>query len=672
MSMKKTAWATSCIMGALLFPMEAYSGADWSQFGPDACVHWVRPGENLTTIARGYDVELQDLANLNQMDTRAQLFAGQAISLPGSVTRCEQTLPQIQAMITPEPDEPDEPDVDYNYAVNHPDKDQSKEVKWVKKDPPGDFVCSNDELFSHRASSKDYVHLPGEHDPSPAESAFGERPYSYYGSSESLGETLRNFAASYYIPLILAEDVSGEVNGKIGPLTPVDFLDHMSNIYGFIWYFDGHTLYVYNARASQQQILSLNYLSADELKETLKKVGVWDNRFFWKSQPEEGLIFVSGPPRYVELVTQTAMLLDEKEGMRQKSKLTVCTFTLKYAWATDKSYNFRGEQVTVPGVATILQNIIRGGGVSQLANQETYIPSVTPATRISRSTKDTTPEKLDTPKEPLNEGAVAETVFINADPRQNAVIVHDLESKMRMYSTLVKSLDKPTAQIEISVSIIDVNTARLDALGVEYNNIRGDNGAREIEFNPIPESGGPAFTTIISSRISSFNATISLLQEQGEARIVSRPSILTLDNLEAVLDNTSTSYVKVEANQDAQLFPVTSGTVVQVTPRVVREEDSRKIHMSISIEDGKDANSDPTLLPTVSKSSLNTQAVVHESESLLIGGFYKEETENTSTQVPLLGDIPILGQLFRMDNEKKSKRVRMFLITPRIIELKRT
>ena len=671
MSINRTASAVSGFLLAITFAIEAGAGADWNLFDSKACVHWVRPGEDLAGIAQGYGLDVQELVHLNQMDANTQLFAGQAISLPSSIKSCDKGAAQIQVELPSLP----QPVVDYNYAANLPgDEGKDRKKSAEAADDNGDYVCGSDILLNDDADSVDYDNT-GE-SVSPAQSAFGDRPYAYYGSSESLAGVMQNFAASYYIPLVLAEDVTGEVNGKIGPLTPVDFLDHMSNIYGFIWYFDGHTLYVYNANASQQQILSLSYMNANSLKNTLKKVGVWDDRFFWKSQPKEGLVFISGPPRYVELVSQTAALLDEKEGMRQKSKLTVCTFKLKYAWATDKSYNFRGDQVTVPGVTTLLQNIINGGGVARLAKKETTIPSVKPATRVSRSAKDAVKTEeggVEPSQGQLNAGTVAETVFINADPRQNAVIVHDLESKMPMYGKLVKSLDKPTAQIEISVSIIDVSTSKLDALGVSYGNTREASGRSEFTFNP-GDSGQnfPKFSTVISTHIGSFTAKINMLANDGEARFVSKPSILTLDNLEAVLDSTSTSYVKVEANQDAQLFPVVAGTVVQVTPRIVREAESRKIHMTISIQDGKNTSEEGQAVPSITNSTLNTQAVVHENESLLLGGFYREEETNISTKIPVLGDIPILGTLFRSDSEDKKSNVRMFLITPRIVELKRT
>ena len=377
------------------------------------------------------------------------------------------------------------------------------------------------------------------------------------------------------------------------------------------------------------------------------------------------MVFISGPPRYTELIAQTAQLLDGKEGDRQKSKLTVRTFPLKYAWATDKSFTFRGQQLTVPGVATILTRIIKGGGVAQVTRQGIPNQTVAPVESVTRSGEVQPEQKAEDGMAPLNAGAMADDIYINADPRLNAIIVHDLESKMPMYAELITSLDKPTSQIEISVSIIDINTQDLRELGVQWDNI---DSLGESGFKFDPSTG---YTTIVSSALGSFNAQLKLLADEGRVKIVSRPSILTLDNIEAILDNSSTFYVKVESSEDAELFPVTSGTVVQVTPRIVREDTGRRIHMSVNIQDGTGSQGTDTeeaqKLPEITNSSINTQAIISEQESLLIGGFYKEQDEEKSSKIPVLGDIPVLGHIFRSESTSKIKQVRLFLITPRIV-----
>lgn len=701
------------ILSLLLAPTFQALG-NWSSEEPQTRKHVVRPTENLAVIAGSYGFEVNELARYNKLDITQELQVGQVIYFPSDVFQARMGHPSVDQ------GRPLDARTFPNAAGASVDSGPSQYIPiWGSKQQPGkesdlsrhddqthyaasgDFdynfpqknASQNNETLDASRSSNRYMMPsptpPGNgpvisaedaiqdaidqfegtigDDESPALAAFGMRPYAYFGNGDSLQEVLQNFAASYYMPINIAETVAGQVNGKIGPLTPVDFLDHLANIYGFIWYFDGHTLFVYDGGASSQQIISLSYLPISQLKKTLKKIGIWDGRFFWKEQSHEGLVFISGPPRYIELVSQTALLLDAKEGERQKSKLTVRTFPLKYAWATDKSFTFRGQQLTVPGIATILTRIIKGGGVAQVTKEGVPNPMVTPAESVStpneqKSLNQSGPAGM----EQLNAGAMADEVYINADPRLNAIIVHDLESKMAMYEELIASLDKPTSQVEISVSIIDINTQDLQALGVDWSN-SGSSSDTTLSFTP---NLSPDYATVISGTFGAFEANLQLLADEGRAKIVSRPSILTLDNIEAILDNSSTFYVSVEGREDSELFPVTSGTVVQVTPRIVREDQGRRIHMSVNIQDGTGSQGTEEIgqkLPEVTNSSINTQAIISEQESLLIGGFYKEQDEEKMSKVPLLGDIPVLGHLFRAETTSKIKQVRLFLITPRII-----
>ncbi len=706
------------IILSLLLAITFQALANWSSEEPQTRKHVVRPKETLEVIAGSYGFEVNELARYNKLDTTQELRVGQVIYFPSNIAQEQPELPSVDqgrpldARIFPNSvgatveaesarlmpllngeqlsgKESDlsrygsqvhyasSSDFDYNFAQKNanqniaPDARRSSNLYMMQSQTPSDnrMVISAEDAI--RDAIDDFEDTIGD-DESPALAAFGVRPYAYFGNGDSLKEVLQNFAASYYMPAIIADTVEGQVNGKIGPMTPVDFLDHLANIYGFIWYFDGHTLFVYDGSSSSQQIISLSYLPINQLKKTLKKIGIWDGRFFWKEQPKEGLVFISGPPRYIELVSRTAMLLDAKEGDRQKSKLTVRTFPLKYAWATDKSFTFRGQQLTVPGIATILTRIIKGGGVAQVTKQGLPNPSVTPAESVSTSGESKPMDGSESAAmEQLNAGAVADEIYINADPRLNAIIVHDLESKMPMYEELIASLDKPTSQIEISVSIIDINTQDLQALGVDWNN-SGSSSDTQFSFTPNTTAD---YTTIVSSALGSFNARLQFLADEGRAKIVSRPSILTLDNIEAILDNSSTFYVSVASNEDSELFPVTSGTVVQVTPRIVREDHGRSIHMSVNIQDGTGSQGTEEIgqkLPEITNSSINTQAIISEQESLLIGGFYKEQNEEKLSKVPLLGDIPVLGHLFRAESTSKIKQVRLFLITPRIIGTKQT
>ena len=591
--------------------------------------HVVQPGEDLSHIAKMYGIPAPLLAHHNSIGDPDDVMVGQVIYLPGDEYPAELLLPEEPTAAESNP-----------LAMNAPSEMTMTES--------GSQSQSTQSLNTQ-------------------DSGFNSKPYAYFGNGEPVADVIRNFASNYSIPVVMSEYVDGIVNGKIGPLPSVDFLDKLAQLNNLIWYFDGNTLYVYNSQEIQKQIINLQFLSAEEFRQTLIDIGIWDNRFYWRAKPEEGLIYLSGPPRYMELVTQTASLLDEKAGARQKNRLTVRVFPLKYAWADDRKFSFRSQQVTIPGVASVLNQIVQGGGINTSSIPSQSMEGMSPATPVGGARA-----PANAPQQP-NPQVQAENVFINADRRLNAVIIHDLETKMPMYESLINTLDKPLAQVEINVSIIDINTESLDRLGVNWKLTLDKQKNNFIEFNPF-ESGADlsnTFSTIIQNTGGKLFSQVNLLTTQGNAKVLARPSVLTLDNMEAVLDNSQTFYVQVAGRDDAQLFPVTYGSVLKVTPRIVDEISGRKIHLSVNIQDGgQDSSASPVQnIPVVKNSSISTQAVIEENESLLIGGYYYETSSNDISKVPVLGDMPIVGVAFRNKTKETKKTVRLFLITPRIVNL---
>jgi len=596
-------------------------------------IHVVKIGQSLSSIAQLYGYSVALLAHHNNIGDPSQIVQGQVISLP------VQSNAPINTRMYPKQYE----------TINPHETYQNRQYSEVRA-PDRQFQDQKDNIFDAPAGTSRKT---------------DNDLYSYFGNNETLNSVLSNFAGNYGIPIIITENVTGMVNGNFGPLTSVEFLDTMAKIHNLIWYFDGNTLYIYNSAEIDKEIISLQFLNTHEFKNTLIDMGIWDNRFYWRSKSNEGLIYLSGPPRYMELVTETARLLDSKAGLKQKSKVVVKVFPLKYAWADDRSFTYRNEKAVIPGVASILRDIISGGSMpTALLTDESsrnVMPKASPANHNPNTNGTKNTQQQDN------------NAFINADRRLNAVIINDLESKMSMYSSLIETLDKPLAQVEINVSIIDINTDSLNKLGVNWRLNVNKSGSSFIDFNPFQSANiAENFNTIIKNTSGRLLAQVNLLSSKGKAKVLARPSVLTLDNMEAVLDNSQTFYVEVASSDDAQLFPVTYGSVLKVTPRIVEEHTGRKIHLNVNIQDGTRGNIQENVkeIPTIKNSSISTQAVINENESLLIGGYYYESNNNTSSKVPLLGDLPFIGKAFQYKSDNYVKNVRLFLIAPKIVGMK--
>jgi type III secretion protein C len=162
-------------------------------------------------------------------------------------------------------------------------------------------------------------------------------------------------------------------------------------------------------------------------------------------------------------------------------------------------------------------------------------------------------------------------------------------------------------------------------------------------------ASGLNLATLVGNSAQYLFAQIHALEDAGKARVLSRPQVLTLNNTEAALTSRSSVYVRVAGNQAVDLFNIDTGLTLKVTPSVESTGDPRRnIRLNIQIDDG--TFSSTTFvdgIPRVDNHSVVTQAVVRDGESLLIGGYQYERSENTTSKVPVLGDVPYLGALFR-------------------------
>lgn len=402
-------------------------------------------------------------------------------------------------------------------------------------------------------------------------------------------------------------------------------------------------------------------------------------------------------------------------------------FYLKHAWAQDTRLAFGGRQVVIPGVASVLRSITSGLGqtIAQplppgaglvvpgdalAPASDRLLPPVQPRLKGSGlAGTGQSPGRLPTLGDaddpvaaarqrglPSNVAIGADgtqalqryvvnqvgAVRIEADPRSNAVIVRDVVERLPMYEQLIASLDFPPQMIEVEATIVDVNITRLEQLGINWRWINGRNEvlfgngtASDLLLNPgrqITPAGAGMFISTVLGDSFNFISRINALSNEGAARVVSRPQLVTLSNVEAIFDSSSTFYVRVAGREEVDLFNVSAGTSLRVTPNVFQQGDGARIKLMVSVEDGRISGETVDQIPVVDRSTVNTQALMLEGESLLIGGMTREGSDRKVDKVPLLGDLPAIGALFRSKADSNTRIERLILITPRLIDSRRS
>ncbi|WP_203130341.1 type III secretion system outer membrane ring subunit SctC [Aeromonas jandaei] len=473
-------------------------------------------------------------------------------------------------------------------------------------------------------------------------------PYSYVAEGESLRDVLVNFGANYEVSVVVSDKVNDQVNGQFEHDEPLAFLQQLASLYNLVWYYDGNVLYVFKNSEVQSRLINLEQTGSAELKQALQRAGIWEPRFGWRPDADNRLVYVSGPPRYLELIEQTAVALEQQSQLRSEKTgpLAIEIFPLKYASATDRSIQYRDTSVDAPGVATILSRLLSDAGVQMVNGEGSKAATATSGQAI-----------------------------VQADPSLNAVIVRDAPERMAMYGKLIAALDKPAARIEVALSIIDINAEDLSQLGVDWRvGIRtGSNQQVIIKTTGDRKGieGGAALGSLVDSKgLDYLLARVNLLENEGNAQVVSRPTLLTQENTQAVIDHSETYYVKTSGERVAGLQGITYGTMLRMTPRVIQMGDRPEISLSLHIEDGnqKPNSSGIDGIPTISRTVVDTIARVGHGQSLLIGGIYRDEMSENLSKVPFLGDIPYLGALFRSKETQTRRSVRLFIIEPRLID----
>ncbi len=494
-----------------------------------------------------------------------------------------------------------------------------------------------------------------------------DAPYSYFANGTALDAVLADFATSFSLSLSVQPDVSGVVNGRFATQSPTEFLTRLASVYGFVWYTHAGTLFVSRASDVVTKGVSAPGGNVGNMRKALADLGVLEPRFGWGELADHGIAIVSGPPSYIQLIENTIRNLPARAQQ-------LAVIRLRHASALDRTIPYRDEQLFIPGLATILRGMVAGTVATPAPGSAAaaQAPALRPAPALGGPPDGATGPATGPRPAPVQAtggagtGSTASTggaqrPSIQAEPRLNALIIQDVPERMPLYQQLIDQLDVPTAQVEIEAMIVDISTDSASELGVSWSGRIG-----RVNF----ELGRQTELTAASNSARAGNflmAQLRALETKGNAEIISRPSVLTADNMAALLDLSETFYIRSQGERVANVTPVTAGTTLRVTPHVVQIDGKLLVQLKIDIEDGRISARQVDSLPTVGRTSISTEATVDNGDALLIAGYVSTNDLASKDQVPVLGDIPGVGVLFSTRTRTVQKRERMFLIRPRVV-----
>jgi type IV pilus assembly protein PilQ len=295
------------------------------------------------------------------------------------------------------------------------------------------------------------------------------------------------------------------------------------------------------------------------------------------------------------------------------------------------------------------------------------------------------------------------------DPRTNTLFVQDTPSKLEEVRALIKQIDVPVRQVLIESRIVEASDtfsknlgARLgftDLTGLKTGEAPGlgggkvrtyiggnvrSNGVITTQAEDYPESFFPdsfsvnlpadgiggrspgqfAITLLNPSLTRFVNLEISALQADGKGKIISSPRVITADNVEAIIEQGTEIPYQQATSSGATSISFRKATLsLKVKPQITPDD-----NVIMKLEVHKDSVGSNTIAgPSIDTKQVNTEVLVENGGTVSIGGIFTQEESREITKVPLLGDVPLFGALFKNEVNKNDRRELLIFVTPKIL-----
>jgi general secretion pathway protein D len=290
-------------------------------------------------------------------------------------------------------------------------------------------------------------------------------------------------------------------------------------------------------------------------------------------------------------------------------------------------------------------------------------------------------------------------VKISADKNTNSLIIVASKQDYDTIKVLLTKIDIPRDQVYIKTIIMEMTANNGTTWGIDYYKFdadskgigrvgfRGTEGLQSI-ISPANDSGailgfgsGEKFEMDLGT-LGKFNVTslvglIKLITQTNQGNILSTPSVMALDNEESLIEVGSKEPVAL--NQTVGQGGVSSGNVerqnvttkLTITPYISPDTDTVQMKLDQEVQDLKSANVTASELAKVSVATttrkIKTQIVVNSGDTAVLGGLIKDVDKDSTKKVPILGDIPVIGWLFKSKIAEKEKTNLVVFITPKIV-----
>jgi type IV pilus assembly protein PilQ len=280
---------------------------------------------------------------------------------------------------------------------------------------------------------------------------------------------------------------------------------------------------------------------------------------------------------------------------------------------------------------------------------------------------------------------------LNIDERTNSIWIKETAKQLMQIKKLMKKLDIPVQQVLIEARIVDMTKRCEDDLGIQFGvsksaNISGTlSGANQLaqgmaanvlplaerlnlDLAALPTAGTPASIGIALAKLGGgvlLDLELSALESEGQAEIIASPRLMTTNQQPAVIEaGQDIPYQQATASGATAVAFKKAVLSLKVTPQITPDG---KLLMDLLITQDADSGERVQGVPILLTKAIRTHVLVNNAQTIVLGGIYKQEKNNTITRVPFLGRLPVVGHLFSKIQSKNDNEELLIFITPRII-----
>lgn len=286
---------------------------------------------------------------------------------------------------------------------------------------------------------------------------------------------------------------------------------------------------------------------------------------------------------------------------------------------------------------------------------------------------------------------LSERGTLSVDTRTNTIWLQDTATQIEEIRDLVKQLDIPVQQVVIEARIVNMTKDCAEDIGVRFGvskptHLSGTlEGANElakgtdpadvpivdrlnVDLSALPLDGTPASIGIALAKLGNgvlLDLELSALESEGRAEIIASPRLMTTNQQAAIIESGEDIPYQEATSSGATAVAFKKAVLsLKVTPQITPDG---KLLMDLQINQDSDSGRRVQGVPIILTKAIETNVLVNNGQTIVLGGIYKQDRNNKVVRVPFLGEIPIVGNLFSRSEARVKNEELLIFITPRII-----